>query len=131
MESATLTGPDTWSRIKSIFNAAVELPEAERDAFVRESCGDDEELLRRVQTLITANDGRIDLENVVAGVASEMLDEEAQAMATRRFGPYRIVREIGAGGMGTVFLGERADDEFEKKVAKLREHSLPRDLFRT
>jgi len=112
-----LTGSETWNRLQAIYNEAIELPEAEREAYVREACGDDEELLRRALKLVAAHGGGIDLGGVVAGVATEMLEEEANAMATRRFGPYRIVREIGSGGMGTVFLGERADDEFEKQVA--------------
>lgn len=112
-----MSGSNTWDRLESIFHAAMELPAAERDTFVREACGDDEELRREVARLIAADLGGIDLDGVVAGAASGVLEDHALAMATRRFGPYRILREIGAGGMGTVFLGERADDEFEKRVA--------------
>jgi eukaryotic-like serine/threonine-protein kinase len=45
------------------------------------------------------------------------LSADADAFAGRSVGPYRILREIGRGGMGAVYLAERADEQFEKQVA--------------
>ena len=68
----------------------------------------------------------------VGGPADATVDHKgtlaAPAPAARRFGPYRLLREIGRGGMGTVYLAERADDQYHKQVAvKLLQAGVERD----
>lgn len=54
---------------------------------------------------------------LLADLAAEASDDDAALAPGIRVGPYRIVREIGRGGMGVVYLAERADQEFQKRVA--------------
>ena len=73
--------PDRWHRIEEIFHSAIELPEEQRDAFLRESCGADHELQSDVQRLLASDDqespviGGI-IDNATAGLLGEDTPEE-------------------------------------------------------
>ncbi len=104
-------------RTYALFERALEVDPAERAAFLSRSCPDDPELRARVEALLAADEGadayfadlarRAGLPGVDAGTSA----------AGERIGPYRIVDEIGRGGMGIVYLAERADGQFEQSVA--------------
>src|ERR1051325_252686 len=109
--------PERWQQIRRILEAALELSPSERPAFLDDACAADSGLRREVQTLISSYDE--------AGV---FLEGEPLAQVANRFdsppaiegsfvGPYRLIREIGHGGMGTVFLAARADEQYDKRVA--------------
>jgi non-specific serine/threonine protein kinase/serine/threonine-protein kinase len=103
---------DVWRRIKSIASAALELPGSEWESYVEDACAGDLTLRLEVASLVRAAikaEGRF--ESLSAAVATDA------AAAGVRVGPYRLVRELGSGGMGTVFLAERIDGEFEQRVA--------------
>ena len=70
-----------------------------------------------VESLLAAADQGDDLTALDRRRASDLLRADEVDDLPNRFGPYRILREIGQGGMGTVLLAERADDEFEQRVA--------------
>lgn len=106
---------ERWKRIDSLFEQALEAPVAERPQFVR-AIGDDE-LRCEVESLLNAH-----------GQAGTFLDQRENFFSSESFEAdvlssgqiidrYRIIREIGRGGMGAVFLAERADDEYRKQVA--------------
>ena len=124
---------DRLDRIDQMFDAAVDLPLSEQAAFVEKACGDDHTLCAEVLDLLRTyqSDGVLDVP--VARVASSVL-EAATALGgpvPDRIGPFRVMQEIGRGGMGRVFLGERADGQFEQQVAiKLIQHSAPGVLRR-
>jgi non-specific serine/threonine protein kinase/serine/threonine-protein kinase len=107
--------PERWSRVKSLFQAALDLPPAEREPMLRRRCERDPELLSEVLTLLERHRTDSFLETPAAEVAAAA--EEAPEAAGLRIGSYRVEREIGRGGMGAVYLAVRDDDEYRKEVA--------------
>lgn len=109
--------------VKQTFFSAIELDRAERELFLRRACGDDPELRSEVLALLECHDRGDDfLEtpvlNVSAGeIAENLIESEAASAVGRLVGVYRIESEIGRGGMGSVYLAARADQEFTKHVA--------------
>lgn len=112
--------PARWERVKEIFSEALEKsdPEARRE-YIERACGGDGELLSEVASLIQAHDQTGDFIETPAAQHSLGLDPEPRPAAWigRRIGAYRIVAEIGRGGMSEVYRGVRADDEYHKEVA--------------
>lgn len=92
-----------WEKVKEIVADAIELDRGKRPAFVEQACGGDAELRQEVETLLNADDP-----------GSSVLDVDR---LPAHMGSYRIVREIGRGGTGTVYLGERDDGQFEQRAA--------------
>ncbi len=111
--------PERWQLIDGIFLEAVEQPPEQRAEFVRKACGADASLRAEVESLL-ANDQQasVRLARVVGEAASTTAEpEQAPMEAGRRVGPYRVVRPIASGGMGSVFLAVRDDDHFRQQVA--------------
>jgi eukaryotic-like serine/threonine-protein kinase len=115
-------------RIDSLFDAAIDLPPDEQTAFVERACADDEAICARVLELVRAYRSEGALDSPAARVAAGVV-QAASALGgpvPERIGAFRVVREIGRGGMGRVFLGERADGQFEQRVAiKLIQQGAP------
>jgi serine/threonine-protein kinase len=115
--------------VDAVFDAVLDLPDAEQEAYIDGACGDDLGLREEVYRLLRAyrsSEGFMDSPAVV--VATPLLggDDVLSEAAPERIGPWRVVRAIGEGGMGQVFLGERADGQFEQRVAlKLIRHGAP------
>ena len=116
-----------WQRIEQLFEAADELPEADRGAFLDEACDGDQRLRDRVVALLDAELETADeVGQLVAEVSPfaraaagepEDLDEPWNEPAPDRIGPYEVLREVGRGGSSSVYLAERADGVFRKQVA--------------
>src|SRR5215203_276194 len=100
---------ERWTRLQSLFHEALELPEREREAFLIQSSTNDPSLLVEAKALLD-EDAREDfiLDRGLPSVAANLLDRDG-AVPTGSFGPYRIVRPLGEGGMGVVYLAERDD----------------------
>lgn len=107
-----MTG-DRASRLESLFHAALGQPEDRRREWLRETCADDPALVEEVERLLAADAGEADpITGVLADAARFALPLEAGQL-----GPWRILEELGAGGMGSVYLAERADAEYRRRVA--------------
>src|SRR5437016_5210184 len=98
------------------------MPASERTAFLDRSCGTDTTLRDELRQLVRATEASGDfLEEPVAHVAGPLIARELETIGRippgTRVGPYRVIREIGRGGMGVVCLAERDDGEYQKRVA--------------
>jgi len=100
---------DRWQRVQALFHEAVGLPEGDQRLFLESRCADDPKLVSEVLILLdedARNDSLLDID--VARAAREVLDD-SDAPPFSQFGPYRIQKTIGEGGMGIVYLAERED----------------------
>ena len=120
-----------WSRVKELFWAALERDPGQRDAFLREACGTDQSLREEVESLLAADDRPAS----VLQRPPSLLDSSRLPFTVRpgqRLGAYEVIREIGHGGMATVYLALRADGQYRKRVAikLVREHSEADEILR-
>ena len=104
-----------WEKIKQVFDEALNLPSMERHSFIKEKL-DDEESVKEVLSLLESY-GRAEsfLENEVSTFVKEA--DENDPLIGKRIGNYKIEKPIAQGGMGTVYLGVRDDEQFKMKVA--------------
>jgi eukaryotic-like serine/threonine-protein kinase len=121
-----MTQDPKWKEIKRIFTRALELEAGDRLHFIREACGDDQELLNDIQSLLDSHEKKGSLDQTISGLRmSAVTFAKNEHMKGEVIGNYRIIDQVGHGGMGCVYLAERADGEFQKKVAlKLLRNSL-------
>ncbi len=134
--------PERWQKIEEVFQAALDLPQDERHAFVVEACAGDSDLCAQVESLIAQHDDAGDFIEEPAIVESRdryttSLQDTMPASygpddpaVGRRIGAYRVERELGRGGMGAVYLAERDDSEFSHRVAiKLIKRGMDTDFI--
>ncbi len=109
---------ERWTQVKTIFQEVSETAPDKRSALLKEKCAGDAELLTEIASMLCYED---DAEEFFAApvfnVAVKLLAEEETLPLGARLDNYRIVREIGRGGMGAVYLAERSDGLFDQRVA--------------
>ncbi len=107
---------ERWRQVERVLQAALELEGAERAAFLQRECGDDSELRKEIETLLTSpeNAHRFLAANALEDNTA-LLEDSALPSVTRRIGPYSIEQQLGSGGMGSVYLAH--DARFSRKVA--------------
>jgi serine/threonine protein kinase/TolA-binding protein len=121
--SADSTGKgsdDRWERLQQLFSRAVELPMAERQAFVANETSGDTELRTELLDLLACDAGsaRTGPLTLALGAALDTTTRDRRrALVGRVVGNYKLVSVLGHGGTGTVYLGERADRQYSAQVA--------------
>jgi serine/threonine protein kinase/tetratricopeptide (TPR) repeat protein/TolB-like protein len=107
--------PGSWNQVKEILATALELRPEERAGFVRQACGSDQALFAEVESLLQHHDQADSLlENPPA---ARWLSFNFDPLTGKRIGAYKLIRQLGQGGMAVVYLGERDDEHFRKRVA--------------
>lgn len=101
--------PEKWEQMKELFATALEREPVERSEFLKQACGNNEALRAELEELLRSYESNQSLS----------VEEEpaTDPFVGRKIGPYQLIRKIGAGGMGAVYLAARADDAFNKRVA--------------
>lgn len=107
---------EDWKKVKNVLNEALELEISERRDFLNKF---DAEIRAEVESLLAFEEESESVMRLSAvEFSTDFFDVEANSrLVGQRFGVYKIIREIGQGGMGAVFLAKRADRKFEQKVA--------------
>jgi len=114
-----------WNRAKVLFDAALALPDRDRAGFLEAECGSDLAIREEVESLLRYDSAAQNFLTVDVDARSA----PRQPACNEIVGPWRLVREIGAGGMGAVWLARRSDDEFDRDVAiKFIRPDASRDL---
>ena len=114
---------ERWERIGDIFERLLGTPATQRPTLLDSLCGDDAELKKIVESMLESEDSAQRFEQAGATArkptdsnlhAQELIDA---AFVGTRVGPWAIERKLGSGGMGVVWLAQRADGQFEQRVA--------------
>jgi eukaryotic-like serine/threonine-protein kinase len=111
-----------WQRVQTLFHDTADLDETEQLAVLENACGDDTDLLSVVLAMLKQDAQASLLNRSLAGVAEQILTQPAAAACDGyEFGPYRVLRVLGEGGMGIVYLAQRPDLGNQVAIKVLRD----------
>ena len=113
MSDSNAPAPNRWQRLREIYDAAMTMATVNRPQFVIDNCSDDKLLRDELLSLILQT-GNVIADNAQTGFIKPTNTQLEPGSIIDR---YRIVRHLGEGGMGVVYLAERADSEFRQRVA--------------
>ena len=125
---------ERWQQLEEIFQTALDLAPEDRAPYIAEACAGDEELRRQAEALLaqyTEAGNFLDApvyERTGVQALAALIDDDP--VIGQRIGAYKVVKQIGRGGMGAVYLAERADNAFQKRVAiKLIKRGMDTDFI--
>jgi eukaryotic-like serine/threonine-protein kinase len=126
--------PERWQTVKELFEAALERSAEERTTFINEACAGDESLRVEVEGLVVSyeQDKSFMERPAVAAAAHSFLEDQTPSLIGKSVGSYKIVSEIGRGGMGEVYraLDTRLDREVAIKILPARLADAPEAMRR-
>ena len=126
--------PERWQQVKELFQQATEMEGTERQAFLDRACGGDTTLRAEVESLLASEGQSADFMTrpPQQAAAAVLASDPDDALEGRALGPYRVVRRVGEGGAGAVYLAVRDDEEFKKRVAikVVRQGMATREVLR-
>ncbi len=111
--------PEQWQQVKTALDQVLGATPSRRPTLLNEACGGDLEMIAEVESLLSfeENGGVSFTNSEIPLKIQDIFADEENFLLGRQIGKYKILREIGCGGMGTVFLAERTDGEFERQAA--------------
>ncbi len=108
---------EEWKKIKDVLAEALALETGEREKYL-DGAGLDPKVRAEVESLLVFEDDSSDLMQLSAvEFSKDFVADEPGSLVGTDIGPYRLIRELGHGGMGAVYLAERVDNKFQQKVA--------------
>ncbi len=114
--------PADWQQIKAIFNQVIELPTAEIQAAIEKLCAAQPHLKTTVQGMVDTHLSSVDRTITPQNSAASSLVDTTALKAGDTFGKYQIIKPLGSGGMGQVYLAQRDDEVIQKVAIKVLNH---------
>ncbi|HEY0404845.1 MAG TPA: serine/threonine-protein kinase [Pyrinomonadaceae bacterium] len=111
--------PEQWEQLKELFRVAIEHEPSQRAAYLEQACVNNAALRAEIESLLASHDAAETFIETpaFANAVKEITESPAGQIEGQRIGSYQLIREIGRGGMGTVYLAKRADEQYQKLVA--------------
>lgn len=107
---------EKWQKVREIFEAAIRCRPEDRQKLINEACGEDKSVRGEVESLLSSHDSADSfMETPAIAKVAAVIEAEKKLDSGKRFGHYEIIKQIGAGGMGEVYLAK--DTRLERKTA--------------